>query len=234
MHQGIEHIDEGPFVTIRTPLQFGRQRAYMKIIGPISWNKHPLSRFPNTAFKRWNARGHVFGSYLDGHGHFGLSNWEEYSFAYSNAASTIARRLKGKHGRDEQQLLPMCLLYRHYLELSMKFLISSGSKLIGLKVEQIPQGTHSLKQLWDLTEKVLRKIGCPKQLISRAKKMLDDYLYWEESDEATRYPYDVAKKKRTVRFSHRYFNGDAWKDMLEGISFFELAEIMLLKHLHGI
>lgn len=228
--RGIQHVNEGAFVSIRSIIY--ADKSYLQRIEKIDWKKHPLSRNPKTQYLRWYARGHVFGSHFEGHNNFGLSPWEEYLFAYSNAASVLGRRFKNNYGHWEQLILPLHNVYRHYLELSMKFIIWNGSTLIGLKEKNLPKGEHRLDQLWSIAKKILIKIGCPNTLIRQANKSISDYLYWERSSEATRYPYSPELKKATVFFSHRYFNDIAWKIDLDTISFFELAEIMLLKHLH--
>lgn len=90
---------------------------------------------------------------------------DEYSSGYKQAADILATRVISA-GRDTERLiLPIMFLYRHYLELRLKELNTTGHELLSKKGE-LPGG-HSLMNLWAEARRILEEVwpaGSKKEL----------------------------------------------------------------------
>ena len=79
-----------------------------------------------------------------------------YAKGFKNAADTLIASILGDniHLRFPM-VIPACFLYRHYLELEMKYLLVMGSRLKFLKVTDEDLEIHQLHPLWNTTSKVI-------------------------------------------------------------------------------
>lgn len=85
----------------------------------------------------------------------GPRQWWMYAESYRFAATTLVERFHAT-GHDQDFLsLPVLYLYRHYAELSLKYLARESNRFLGLKP---PKLNHKLMPLWSSVESALTKI----------------------------------------------------------------------------
>ena len=86
----------------------------------------------------------------------GGKDWESYANGYKEAADVLCQRfLENQRGLDAL-VFPIVLLYRHYLGLRLKMLISGGQELLDQRHE--PQHGHRLDALWITCRRILQGI----------------------------------------------------------------------------
>jgi hypothetical protein len=86
----------------------------------------------------------------------GPSRWWMYAESYRFAAATLVERF-AKTGHDQDFLaLPVLFLYRHYVEVALKFIEREASLLLG-KPHPKPKG-HGIRDRWGRVQPLLEEI----------------------------------------------------------------------------
>lgn len=89
----------------------------------------------------------LFGDWIKG-------NWASYADGYKAAADLLVEKIEG-HAPEDILILPIVFMYRHHVELRLKYIITA---LDVLSRTQIPNlAIHTLNPLWDY---VKNHLGC--------------------------------------------------------------------------
>jgi len=73
------------------------------------------------------------------------SDWWAFALAYKRAADTLSKAAETSPSADDTFVLPALFLYRHYLELQMKWLIRRAAQIVG-RTDFQPH--HNLIEQW--------------------------------------------------------------------------------------
>ena len=89
---------------------------------------------------------------------FRRADWNLYATAYKDGADALVERTITARHQLDILVYPIAFLYRHYLELRLKQLISAGTELVQGKLpEKWPSG-HNIDWLWGFCRKLLEEI----------------------------------------------------------------------------
>ena len=132
---------------------------------------------------------------------FQADHTDGYVWGYKEAADHLAV-YASESNKQDLFIYPMMFLYRHYLELRFKAIISRGKELIG-ENGSFPR-THKLLDLWSQSKIILGKIW--KQGVAAEFELIENIVKdFEEIDpyaEAFRYPMSTAGNKYLVGVKH--------------------------------
>ena len=115
-------------------------------------------------------------------------DWELYVIGYKHAAEVLVAYIVEKHSEQDTLVFPIVFLYRQYLELRLKRLITDGSQL--LDVEKDFPKTHELGNLWGDCKKILSKLEpkIPKEDLEAVEDAIKQFTNIDPSSETFRYP----------------------------------------------
>ena len=122
--------------------------------------------------------------------------WGSYAHGYKGAADVLVERfLEDWQGMDTVTY-PIVFLYRHYLELRLKELISDGQALLRKPVDF--QDQHSLVQLWRPCREILREIWPhePVATWKNVERLLTEFDQIDSDSMCFRYPVTTKKTGR--------------------------------------
>src|SRR5687768_7210692 len=74
-------------------------------------------------------------------------NWASYADGYKTAADKLVDMLEG-NAPEDVLILPIIFMYRHYLELKLKYLIGALDVLSETQMPPAQFMTHNLPTLW--------------------------------------------------------------------------------------
>jgi hypothetical protein len=117
-------------------------------------------------------------------------HWDTYARGYKCAADALVEHAaKHKHELDSL-VYPIIFLYRHYLELRMKELILTGSRLPDVAVREGWRNTHDLTCLWGCCRQVLQKVWPegPKRDLDAVQNCIQQLAQVDAKSEVFRYP----------------------------------------------
>jgi hypothetical protein len=142
--------------------------------------------------------------------------WYIYSDGYKEAGDMIVNGiLEGKRSQDVL-VYPVIFLYRQYLELAMKGLLTKIYKLQDI-CDKIPT-THALDILWDKCRSHIQTIipdDSSKELID-ISRLIAEFMVVDPKSMAFRYPEDKNGSKHLSNI--RLINLRNIKEVIEGIS----------------
>jgi hypothetical protein len=94
---------------------------------------------------------------LDLHRCFGLS--EAYIRGFKHSADTLIRSIRrSKKAAADERIIPACQLYRHYIELHLKYILLHGRRLKHITFTDKQVRTHDLQKLWKMTRSLILAI----------------------------------------------------------------------------
>jgi hypothetical protein len=126
---------------------------------------------------------------------------------------------QGTRYRPDRDTLvfPIIFNYRQYLELSLKYLISS----YGLTVEVEPiWNSHNLSQLWTRFTQVLDRYGAADDdgATAAVAKIVAEFAKVDPKSFSFRYPVDT--EGRAIELAHDYLDLAALADVMQGVDGF--------------
>ncbi len=127
-----------------------------------------------------------------------------YAAGYKRASDILAAHVISTGMGLDACIYPILFLYRHYLELRLKELLHSGSKLLSKNYTM--KSTHSLIRLWSDARPLVHEIfpdGDAAELDS-LERLLSEFSRIDEKSEAFRYP--VNKKGAMYLDDIKYIN----------------------------
>ena len=113
-------------------------------------------------------------------------SWCVYADGFKRAAELLITHVKDIYDINTV-IFPILALYRQYVELTLKEIISYGQYLEG---HEIKQGGHHLLNLWATAKTYTNKHykSLSKTKLERIDKLLNDLYEIDPTSEATRYP----------------------------------------------
>ena len=84
----------------------------------------------------------LFGDWIKG-------KWDSYANAYKAAADALVDKVEG-HAPEDVLVLPIVFMYRHHVELKLKYIISGLDLLSNTRMQNFI--THNIVRLWDYVE----------------------------------------------------------------------------------
>lgn len=137
------------------------------------------------------------------YGGYKIGTWFHYASAYREAANRLIQTLRGRS--SDELTLPIVFLYRHYVELTLKDLVSMGNKKYSKpstpdfekRLESILNG-HRIDLLWQELKPLLRQLYPPSEKsgeIEVVEACLLEFSKVDESSMSFRYPVDKKHKQ---------------------------------------
>jgi hypothetical protein len=119
---------------------------------------------------------------------------------------------------------PIALLYRHFLELSMKSVMQDGMRLGLIENEDVTEYAHRLHDLWTKTREVIEKLNPGEDLapVRTVERVITEFQRIDKSGQEFRYAYtkdgsiSLRKAPQTICLSnlravmekvHNFFSG---------------------------
>ena len=129
--------------------------------------------------------------------------WGPYVAGYIRATEIISEYVLDKQVEQDILVYPLLFLFRHCLEISMKSIISSGSRIIGTSASSLH--THDLLSTWKDCKAVLGKLW-PDRDSARIMELCDEVIkqasILDSGSFNFRYPLDKAGKITLEGYRH--------------------------------
>lgn len=162
-----------------------------------------------------------------------LDDSEFYVDGYKMAADVLVAQIKKKHQDQDFLIFPIVFLYRQYLELRLKQLISSGNKLQDKKMDP-PKG-HDLNNLWNLCRPILANLepNTPPQYLEAIDEIIDQFRTIDPTSQAFRYSI-LSNGKKAISSDVKYVNLRQFSEIIQKVSnYFESATMMISVYLQN-
>ncbi len=116
-------------------------------------------------------------------------------------------------------IYPICFLYRHYLELTMKELIARGSRLTQGKYDY-PKDQHSLLELWEKCRELLLKLvdSVSQETLDAVEETIVQ-MKFDSNSQSFRYP-ETKKDTPTLLNSITHLNVRKLMEVIERVGNF--------------
>ena len=110
-----------------------------------------------------------------------------YIVGYKHAADILVEYVCENQSDQDILVYPIAFLYRHHLELQLKFIISKGSILLG--EDKQPPATHKLDDLWEKCKAIIEKLS-PEDGpdLAEIENIIDELTKFDPYSTAFRYP----------------------------------------------
>ena len=125
-----------------------------------------------------------------------------YALGYKRAGDLLIEHVLDKYINHDTLVYPIGFLYRQYIELQLKELISKGSLLLD-EPKQFPK-THNIDKLWAQCRKILEKIFPEDNpnIFNATEECIHQFSEKDPTSEAFRYPIDKKGKKLLPGLTH--------------------------------
>jgi len=119
-----------------------------------------------------------------------LDSWDLYASGYLQAAQMLIKAIVNTRESPDAVVYPIALLYRHYLELRLKTIITEGQELLGQRVE-LPMH-HNLDVLWKTGREIMEEVYSkdPKEPVKALEECMVQFCNLDRRSYAFRYPAD--------------------------------------------
>ena len=138
---------------------------------------------------------------------------------YEEAAKHLVDIALEDRRERESLIFPILFLYRHYLELQLKYFISTYGHHAGVEPDW---NNHDLSTLWhrfkEIYDEFGGKEGDPDDAYSTVKKIVAQFAKMDPRSFSYRYPCD--KKGRKVPIAYNNLDMETLKDVMNGVSGF--------------
>lgn len=124
---------------------------------------------------------------------------EAYPRGFRMAAEFIVQKIKSSQEihQEYEMVLPACFLYRHYLELEMKYILSMADKtgVMAVAVEDLTE--HLLYPLWNKTRKAICRLFPEekKLTLDAMEAIIQQFHIVDRSNEEFRYSKRMDRKE---------------------------------------
>lgn len=133
---------------------------------------------------------------------------------YKKGADTLVAKASSDRGLRDFLVYPVVFCYRHFVELSLKYIIASHGPTVGVQPNWT---THSLEELWTTTNKVLDGFGVEKDEMHAAVcACIEELSKADPLSFKFRYPTD--RNGEALPFSVERFDLVQLRDVVEGMS----------------
>lgn len=115
-------------------------------------------------------------------------SWEAYCMGYERAARALVNQAVQTDRPQDTLFYPIAFLFRHYIELRLKTIITTGRCL--LDQEGAPPFGHRFDQLWPVCRKVLEDIwpAAGKKDLDTVESCIGEFCRLDPKAESFRYP----------------------------------------------
>lgn len=120
--------------------------------------------------------------------------------------------LNARHER-ESLIFPILFLYRHYIEIHLKYFISTYGHHAGVEPDW---RTHDLPCLWSKFQKILDEFGADDGADSSVKYVVTQFSKVDPKSFSYRYPCD--KQGRTIPVARNNLDLETIRDVMTAIS----------------
>ncbi len=122
-----------------------------------------------------------------------------YIAGYKYAGDRLAQTLIEDRSHQDALILPIVFLYRHYIELSLKYIISEGNALLdeGENEKAQKKETHSLRKLWQECKTILDAIGieygmyAERDIVEAVDVIITELAEKDDRSDGFRYHFDL-------------------------------------------
>lgn len=141
-----------------------------------------------------------------------------YIYGYKYAADSLVIQVNEKAANQDILVFPIVFLYRHYLELALKYIIADGRDLLGEK-RSFPTH-HKIEYLWPLTKEIIRKIwsGDEPEEVKLTDHVVGELSKIDPGSMSFRYPENLEGKNSLP--SIKYINLRHFGQMIDEVSSF--------------
>jgi len=122
-----------------------------------------------------------------------VGQWRWYPDAYKEAADKLVDQIEG-HSWEDGLVFPVVFLYRHYVELKLKYLIIEFDMLGGTVISDKEFNRHELVPLWNY---VKGHIGCisgavwDKEILRSLESLIKELDQLDPNSYRFRYSHDI-------------------------------------------
>jgi len=126
--------------------------------------------------------------------------WTVYADGYRKAADIVVDRIKDGHGYQDFLVYPVMFLYRQYLELSIKHLISNSWRLLD-EAESDDLSSHDIRRYWRICRALLERVSPGDSIaeLGHMGRLIDEFCDHDPQSFAFRYPVSKPDKKTKAR-----------------------------------
>lgn len=117
--------------------------------------------------------------------------------SYLQGAKMLVRHLGEDGLYRDVGILPICFMYRHFLELTFKQIVWDGRRLLGedARIQELCSGgkAHELLPLWNKIEDIMKSVFPDESLPNETLLMREVVNWFHEADGRSfdfRYPFD--------------------------------------------
>ncbi len=133
---------------------------------------------------------------------------------YKRAADRLVAHAAAETAERDTLVFPIIFNYRQFLELSLKYLISTYGRAVG--VDPI-WDSHDLSKLWPRFEAVLAGFGLEDEdgATAAVGRIVAEFSTVDPRSFSYRYPVDT--QGRPIALTHAYMDLSALADVMEGV-----------------
>ena len=116
-----------------------------------------------------------------------FKTFSSYASGYKRSADILIEHIRQQESDQDLLVYPVIFLYRHYIELMLKAIITIGQRVEGCDVQIPPH--HKLENLWDDAKKIIRthfpEADNPASIVGN---QILEFAKLDNSGEECRYP----------------------------------------------
>jgi hypothetical protein len=119
--------------------------------------------------------------------------WLWYPDAYKQAADKLVDQIEG-HPWEDRLIFPVIFLYRHFVELKLKYLIIELDRLSGTRIEDRQFNRHQLIPLWSYVKdhlNCIREASWDNEILSSLESLIRDFDRLDSDSYHFRYSHDT-------------------------------------------
>jgi hypothetical protein len=119
-----------------------------------------------------------------------FDGWDLNASGYLQAAQLLVKAIVNTRESPDAVVYPIAFLYRHYLELRLKTIITEGQELLGQRVEL--RMDHNLDGLLKTARKIIEEVYSkdPKEPVKAVEECMVQFCNLDRQSYAFRYPAD--------------------------------------------
>jgi hypothetical protein len=148
--------------------------------------------------------------------------WSRHVFiwsGYMQAADILVRQTRDPH--QHVLIYPILFMYRHGLELAMKWIIEQYGRFVGIYIEE-QERNHALWALWLKTKDVIEKLGSgggdDDEALKVVERIVKDFHDLDKANIAFRYPTN--KNGEIINLPKSSIDLENIRDVMEGVDGF--------------
>jgi len=133
---------------------------------------------------------------------------------YKRAADSLVAHAAEKTADRDTLVFPILFNYRQFLELSLKYLISTYGRAVD--VDPV-WNSHDLSKLWSRFEAVLAGFGLEDEdgATVAVARIVAEFATVDPGSFSHRYPVD--RQGRPIKLAHAYMDLSAFADVMDGV-----------------